>query len=52
MSFWEVHAARRCTRRWRLYARLLRMGEAEDEATALLARAFGWWRAMALHYRR
>jgi hypothetical protein len=52
MSFWEVHAARRCLRRWRLYARLARLGEQEDEAARRLGRAFSWWRGMALHYRR
>jgi hypothetical protein len=52
MSFWEVHAARRCARRWRLYARLMRRGDEEAEESGLLARAFAWWRGMAAHYRR
>jgi len=52
MSFWEVHAARRCWRRWRLYAQLMKLGEEEDEASRLTARAFQWWRGMALHYRK
>lgn len=52
MSFWEVHSARRALRRWRLYARVVRLGEEEDETGRLLERAFNWWRGMAQHYRR
>lgn len=52
MSFWEVHAARRCLRRWRLYSQLVHLGEEEDERALLLGRCFQWWRGMALHYRR
>jgi hypothetical protein len=52
MSFWEVHAARRCLRRWRLYGRLAGLGREEDGVDATLSAAFRWWRGMALHYRR
>jgi hypothetical protein len=52
MSFWEVHAARRCLRRWRLYVRLARLGGEEAAGAALLGCAFQWWRGLAAHYRR
>ena len=52
MSFWEVHAARRRLRAWRLHVRLQRLGDAQDADARLLAACFAWWRAMAAHYRR
>jgi hypothetical protein len=52
MSFWEVHCAWRCFRRWRQWAALAAEETSASRRHWLLLCSFRWWMSMAKHYRK
>lgn len=50
-SFWEVHLARRCLRRWRRRAARASANASTSQRRWLLLCCFRWWLSMARHYR-